>query len=203
MRIVALVLFGISVSGSGVALAQSDSPASTRAENRPRQDASDEVVVRGRRVGELRAEVEAARQRAYRIFNDLNSNDEFDVGCRKESRAGTNVPQQVCRARFEDDISAAAAREYMATISWLCQPRGDEFSGGALFLDTQACMFSGPGQSAKSSAQAVEGRAPLKRDQMAEEILRVARADDRFAQAILDFYEASQQYDAARKRRDD
>ncbi len=38
---------------------------------------------------------------------------------------------------------------------------------------------------------------------MEEEILRLANQDDRFAQAILDFYEASQQYEAARKRRDD
>jgi len=35
---------------------------------------------------------------------------------------------------------------------------------------------------------------------MNEEILRLANQDDRFA--ILDFYEASQRYDAARKRRD-
>ncbi len=203
MRIVALVLFGIAVPGSGVALAQGDSPASARAEDVPRQEAPEEVVVRGRRIGELRAEVESARQHAYRIFNEINNNDEFDVSCRKQSRAGTNVPQQVCRARFEYDISAEAVTEYMATLSWLCQPRIDEFGGGGAFLDTQACMFSGPGVSAAASAQAVVARAPLKRDQMAEEILRVAREDDRFAQAILDFYEASQQYDAARKRRDD
>ena len=85
----------------------------------------------------------------------------------------------------------------MATLSWLCEPGADGF------LDTQACMFSGPGVSATASAQAVENRAPRKRAQMTDEILRVAREDDRFARAILAFYEASQQYDAARKRRSD
>ena len=151
--------------------------------------------MRGRRIGELRAEVEAARQAAYSIFNAVNSNDEFDVRCRRESRAGTNVPAQVCRARFEDDISAAAASEYMSTLFALCQPDANGF------LDTQACLFSGPGASAASAAQGVESRAPLKRGQMTDEIFRVARENDEFAQAILDWYEANQQYEAARKRR--
>jgi hypothetical protein len=38
---------------------------------------------------------------------------------------------------------------------------------------------------------------------MNDEILRLANEDDRFAQAILDFYEASQQYDTARGRREE
>jgi len=38
---------------------------------------------------------------------------------------------------------------------------------------------------------------------MTHEIFRVARENDEFAQAILDWYEANQQYDAARKRRKD
>lgn len=194
MRIVALIVFSISVSGGGAALAQSEPAARERADAAPQREPPEEVVVRGRRIGELRADIEVARRRAYDIFNEINSNDEFDVRCRKESRPGTNVPAQICRARFEYDISADAASEYMSTLFTLCQPDANGF------LDTQACMFSGPGVSAAASAQAVEGRAPPKRDQMTDEIFRLAREDDRFAQAVLDFYEASQQYDAARKK---
>jgi hypothetical protein len=202
MRMIGLVLFCIAASSSGGSLAQGNQVAGVQDDGTRRKESPEEVVVRGRRIGEIRAEVDAARQRAYRIFNEVNSNDEFDVRCRKESRSGSNIPQQVCRARFEDDISSDAVREYMATLSWLCQPSVNEFGGGE-FLDTQKCMFSQPGVSATASAQGVESRAPLKRDQMTEEIWRVAREDDRFAQAILDFYEASLEYDAARKRRDD
>ena len=194
MRVLALVLLSISVSGGGLRRAQSEAAARESAEGPARQEAPEEVVVRGRRIGELRAEIEAARQRAYDIFNEINTNDEFDVRCRKESRAGTNVPAQTCRARFEYDISADAAREYMRALSWNCPvgPSGQ--------LDTQACMFSEIGQSAADSARAIENQLPGKRDQMNAEILRLANEDDRFAQAILDFYDASQQYDAARKK---
>lgn len=197
MRIMLLVLSSIVVVSGGAALAQRDSAARQRGEGAAPQETPDEVVVRGRRIGELRAEVEDARQRVYGLFNDINSNDDFDVRCRKESRAGTNVPTQICRARFEDDISAEAASEYMSTLFTLCQPDANGF------LDTQTCLFSGPGVSAAASAQGVEGRAPLKRDQMTEQIFRLARENDEFAQAILDWYEANQQYEAARKRRKD
>ena len=199
MRIAALVLFFIAVS-SGAVLAQGQ-PAD-RADPAARQAEPEEVVVRGRRVGELRLEVELKRERAYEIFNEINSSDDFDVSCDKENTSGTRLRRQVCRARFEDDISSDAAREYMATMFLLCEPTPDQFGGG-MSLNTQACMFGGAGESATASAQAVEGRALLKRDQMTEEIWRVARENDEFAQAILDWYEANQQYDEARKRRAD
>jgi hypothetical protein len=63
-------------------------------------------------------------------------------------------------------------------------------------------MFSNDASAAISAAQGIEGQAPSKRDEMKDEILRLANQDERFAQAILDWYEANQQYDAARNRRD-
>ena len=191
---ITLIVLSIAVAGSGQALAQSEPATGERRDATTRQEAPEEVVVRGRRIGELRAEIEVARQRAYGIFNEINSNDEFDVRCRKDSRAGTNVPQQVCRAQFEDQISSAAGQEYLSGLFRAC--RG---AGGV----TQDCMFSNDASAAISAAQGVEGQAPGKRDQMKDEILRLANRDERFAQAILDWYEANQQYEAARKRRED
>jgi len=193
---VAIVL-SIAAACGGPAFAQSELATPARADAAPQQEAPEEVVVRGRRIGELRAEIDVARQRAYGIFNEINSNDEFDVYCRKESQPGTNVPRQVCRAQFERRISADAAREYMGTLARNC-PVG---TGGV--LDTQACMFSNYGQNAADAARGIEGQLPGKQAQMNAEILRLANEDERFGQAILDYYEASQQYDAARKRRND
>ena len=193
MRAVAMLLIAIVASGGGVALAQSEL-AVEGAGATARSDNPEEVVVRGRRIGELGAEVEDARERAYELFNDLNSNDEFDVYCHSESRSGTNVPQVVCRAQFENRISAAAAREYLSGLFSACNgPDGV----------SQDCMFSNKGVGGIIRAQGVEGQLPGKREQMTDEIFRVARENDEFAQAILDWYEANQQYDAARKRRKD
>ena len=158
------------------------------------RDAPEEVVVRGRRVGELRLEVELAKQRAYDVFNDINRNDEFDVTCTGESRTGSRLARQVCRARFENRISAAAAREYMSSLSWSCA-RAPE--------STQACMFSGASSGAIAAAKGAEAQAGTKRQELTEEIVRLANENEEFAQAILDWYEANQKYEEARKRGND
>jgi len=194
MRIVTLVLFSIAVAGSGQALAQSEPAAGERRDAATQQEAPEEVIVRGRRIGELRAEIEDARKRAYDIFNEINSNNEFDVRCRKDSQPGTNIPQVVCRPLFEAQISRAAAKDYLSGLLWAC--RG---SDGV----TQDCMFSNSASAAIGALQGAEGPAASKRDQMQEEIMRLANQDERFAQAIIDWYEANQQYEAARKRRED
>ena len=154
----------------------------------------EEIVVRGTRLADFRVEVERAREHAYDIFNEINSNDDFDVLCRDETRHFSHSKIRVCRARFENRISSQAAKEYMATLSARCPPDAE----GA--IQWQTCMFSGVGQTAKSNAQAVEGQAPSMHDRMNDEILRLARTDLRFGQAILEFFEASEQYESARQR---
>ena len=194
MRIAALGLVLMTASAGSAALAQS-APAAGVAPD------TEEVIVRGRRLTDLRFEVEQAQERAYAIFNELNSDDDFDVFCRYERRHHSRAKVRLCRAQFEHRISAEAAKEYMAALRWTCQPSTD--ANGFATLDTQACLFSNTGQSAAAAARAVEGQLPTKHEQMNDEIVRLANEDDRFAQAILDWYEKTQQYDAARRRRDE
>ena len=190
--LVALIVLSMSAS-LGLAFAQTE-PAARAPGATASQEPPEEVVVRGRRLGELRSEAEDARERAYGLFNDLNSNDDFDVHCHKESRGGTNVPQEVCRAQFENRMSSAAAKDYFSSLFLSCP--------GSLGI-TQDCMFSAQAQGAISRMQGAQSVLPSMQDQMTDEIFRLARENDEFAQAILDWYEASQQYDAARKRRKD
>jgi hypothetical protein len=188
MRTAVLILFSTAALGGGVAFGQG---ASTEREGAD-ESAPDEVVVRGRRLTDLRFEVEQAQERAYAIFNELNSDDDFDVYCREERRHHSRATQRVCRAQFESRISSSAAGEYLAGLFSAC--RAD---GGV----TQECMFSNYGAAALSAAHGVEGQLPSRQAQMTDEILRLARENDQFAQAILDWYETTEQYEAARKRR--
>jgi hypothetical protein len=147
MRIVAAVLFSIAVP-SGDSLAQSELSTREAAGAAPEQPAPEEVVVRGRRLTVLRFEVELAQERAYAIFNEINSDDDFDVYCREERRYHSRATRRTCRAQFESRISAQAATEYMHALSWSCEAGPD----GA--VNTQACMFSNIGQSAAAAAKA-------------------------------------------------
>jgi hypothetical protein len=194
MRTMTLFVLALVASGSAYALATSQSAAQERAGASSSRETPEEVIVRGRRLAELRLQVRDTRERAYAIFNEINSSDDFDVHCRDERKYHSRAKKRVCRAQFENRISGDAAKEYMATLLWNCPPS----PGG--FVDTQACMFSGPGQTARLAAQRVEGQAPPMRDRMEDEILRLARTDLRFGHAILDFFEATRQYDEARGR---
>jgi hypothetical protein len=129
--------------------------------------------------------------RAYGIFNEINSTDDFDVTCNLEESTGTRLSRQVCAPRFEGRISSRAAKDYLATMRWVCN--GD----GGLTKDRIFSQASGAGIAA---ARAAESEAPTQRDRMTEEINRLARTDLRFGQAILDLYDASLKYDEERKR---
>ena len=194
MRPVLFALVSAAASLAGAAFAQS-APAAREGADDLAGQVADEVVVRGRRLTDLRFEVEVAQERAYAVFNELNSDDDFDVYCREERRYHSRATRRTCRAQFENRISAQAATEYMHALSWSCQAGPD----GA--VNTQACMFSDLGQSAAAAARGAESQLPTKHEQMKDEIVRLANQDDRFAQAILDWYEKTQQYEAARRRR--
>lgn len=177
--------------GEGAVLAQGAPAARGGGASAGDGSGTEEVIVRGRRLTDLRFEVELAQEQAYKIFNEINSDDDFDVYCREERKYHSRAKQRTCRAQFENRISSQATTEYMRALSWRCPPE----------MGTQACMFSDIGQNAANAAQAVEGELPTKQKQMTAEIVRLANEDDRFAQAILDWFEKAQQYEAARKRR--
>jgi hypothetical protein len=195
MRIVLWILPVLAALCANGAHAQSTAATPTGAQS---AEALDEVIVRGRQIGELRIKVQEAREHAYAIFNEINSSNDFDIFCKDERKYHSRATKRVCQARFESRISAAAAKEYIAALGWTCGPSTPDG-----FIDTQACMFAGTGQNARSRAQAVEGQAPPMHERMNDEILRLANEDERFAQAILDFYAAQQRYDEARGRGDD
>jgi hypothetical protein len=190
MRVVLWTLVSLTALTAAEACAQNAAAATPAAVGARPTETSDEIIVRGRRLADFRVEVEKARIRAYDIFNEINSSDDFDVSCNLEQRTGTRLGRQACVARFEGRISSRAARDYISGIRVACQ---GQF--------TQDCMFdpniAGYGLVA---AKAVEGEAPRQRDLFDEEIHRLARTDLRFGQAILDFYDASVRYEEERKR---
>jgi hypothetical protein len=193
MHIIALMVFSVVLSASSMALAQNE-PAAAAGRSAGSQ-ADDEVIVRGKQLGELRVEVEKTRERAWVIFNNINSSNDFDFQCFDETRTFSHAKQRVCRPRFEGRITNSAAKEYMGALFMSCPAR--PIDG---FIDWQECLTGAYAQRGQARAQAVSGEAPGKRDQLNDEIFRLASENDQFAQAILDFYAIQQKYEAARKR---
>jgi len=169
--------------------AQNTSPPNDANLNADSSEQPEEVIVRGRRLADFRAELRAARIRVYDLFNDLNSDDAFDVQCRTEDSTGTRMRQQTCRPQFKDNISSAAANAWVHGIRDAC--------GSQL---TQDCMFDpgGPASLAKSMALAEESWEPGMQQRFAVEMARVVRDNPEMQQAILDYEAVERAYEEAR-----
>jgi len=79
----------------------------------PPADDTEEIVVYGIPLKKLRFEMHKAEDNYFATFNGLNSTDEFDIRCFDHAYTGTRIPQRVCRAKFVDDIEAAAATAFL------------------------------------------------------------------------------------------
>jgi hypothetical protein len=67
----------------------------------------EEIVIRGRRIGDLRAETRRAEEALFARFNEINSTDDFDIHCRREKFY--NWMQRLCMSNVARRTSANIA----------------------------------------------------------------------------------------------
>ncbi len=162
-----------------------------RSQNPVSPERPEEVIVRGRRLSDFKFAVETARVRVYDLFNDLNSDDAFDVHCQEESSSGTRIRQHICRPRFKGDIASASAAAWAQGLADACPPE----------MSSQECIFSDYASLAKSRAQAEEAKEGLMQQRFEQEMARVVAERPEFRQAILDYEAVERAYREARDGR--
>jgi hypothetical protein len=69
-------------------------------------EVTDEVLVRGTRLKELKAAIVAAEERYYERYNELNKVDDFDIECAMDLHTGQRIPQRRCLTRLQLDARA-------------------------------------------------------------------------------------------------
>ncbi len=78
------------------------------------QEPLEEIVVIGpRSLSSMRAEIIEVENKVFDIFNAVNSDNDYDVSCRRETPSFSHIPQRVCRPRFVDRIEANTAQIYL------------------------------------------------------------------------------------------
>ena len=81
----------------------------------------DQIVVFGNALAELRIRIELAEDDFYARFNEINSNDLFDVHCYERASAGSRIEDRTCLSnawRANDAAFAeATVRELQSSIS--------------------------------------------------------------------------------------
>ena len=72
----------------------------------------DEITVfSGRTLGQMRSEIARAEDEVYAIFNDLNTDDRYDIICKKETRLGSQIVRRVCLSRMYRDALSDATED--------------------------------------------------------------------------------------------
>lgn len=70
----------------------------------------EEIVVWGdMSMGALRGKLRIAEDRAFSLFNDLNTKPEFEIRCEYKSRVGSNLKKRVCNPNYVDQLYREAA----------------------------------------------------------------------------------------------
>jgi hypothetical protein len=120
-----------------------------------------DIIVRGRRLGDLRTEIEHAEEALFARFNDINSTDEFDIRCHSD-RYGY-MRRRVCQSNV--------MRKLLGQIG-----------------SAQARGFQGRGSPGAAALFAEE--ANRKERLLNEEMRRLASEDDQLQQALTHLAQA-------------
>jgi len=91
-------------------------------------EVTDEVLVRGTRLSDLRRAVVEAENRFYEQYNALNKVDDYDVECFKDLRTGTRIPRRICLTRLQLESMSRHGREVLEMFQQ--QAPVDEFVPG-------------------------------------------------------------------------
>lgn len=64
----------------------------------------------------VQREMYAVQDQAYALFNELNTEDDYDIICRTERPWGSQFTHRVCQARFEREARSRAALEFLQAL---------------------------------------------------------------------------------------
>ena len=80
----------------------------------------EEIQVLGTRtLYSIRMEIVDEENKIFSMFNELNSDDRFDIFCDNIAPTGSHIKQRVCEPRFVTDMRARIAQDYLRGIGML------------------------------------------------------------------------------------
>jgi len=86
-------------------------PATAQAEPDPAAEAAEDVSWMGKSVRQLRREYRKAEETFYDAFNDVNSDNDFDMDCKTAPVLGSRKRERRCQAEFLWDYEKELGEE--------------------------------------------------------------------------------------------
>jgi hypothetical protein len=150
----------------------------------PAQDAApdapdDEIVVHGKRLEELRIQIERAENDVYARFNEINSNDAYDVHCYERQSAGSHIERRTCVPNYSREMDAAFAE---ATVRDLQSRSGGGVEAGK---DANGAPAVAGSSGVNHVPQQYRAKQLYTERLIAEEMRELAREDPQLRAAML------------------
>ena len=146
----------------------------------------EEIQVTGERtLLTMRNEIIREEENLYRIFNELNSHDRFDIKCKTERRLGSAILIRKCYPRFFRDLRET---EHSVGLSQLRQDGVDS----ALFA---------LGVSQLKTDREIRELAAGDYQTLSEEMLRIASENPDYLNILMKVADLKANYEAAQKER--
>ncbi len=143
------------------------SSAEAEPETQTEETAIEEITVQGQRTTfALRMEIESVETEVYDMFNELNSNDEFDVSCEDIVYVGSRIPRRTCMAAYLREEEAFQTQAYL---------QGLPIGAG----------LGAPGTGGLMDLTSARGEVQEKTEAMEQEMLQLAIDVPEFAEALL------------------
>ena len=82
----------------------------------------EEIQVLGTRtLYSIRMEIVDEENKIFSMFNELNSDDRFDILCDKIAPTGSHIQQRICEPRFVTETRAQMTQDYVRGIGMLVE----------------------------------------------------------------------------------
>jgi len=105
------------ISGNQVEVETNNSPdGGTPDSDRPIEEIQ---VLGSRTLYSIRMEIVDEENKIFSMFNELNSDDDFDILCDNIAPTGSHIRQRVCEPRFVTETRARMAQDFMLGIGAL------------------------------------------------------------------------------------
>ena len=115
LRAIGIISFLMGITYSTAQTQDTGSPASKEQDVQTRP--IEEITVLGERsFFTLRLEIEAAEAEVYGLFNELNTNDDFDFKCTREAYTGSHIKRRRCMAAYLREAQAENTQNYLKGI---------------------------------------------------------------------------------------
>ena len=161
-------------------------PVATDDQSGKAQETIDEIIVYGdMSLAQLRRQMHKASEAFFDVYNDINSDDQFDILCDYETRLGVRRRKHVCRPRF---ALKAESRETSAFM----------LSGGSIQRSTGPGAGFNPGY---GYVTPIAKRVYEKEAEMWQEVSELLTKHPEFQVAFEDLVRARSGYESELARR--